>query len=152
MWHTYDCIITVLAPSHAVDAQLSGKAEGRPLFLLTSHLLHFLLVFYSEITPTVYSTTEFSQFATIDVSTYKIFRLWLLFIFCIQRDVAGYLPSLWLSSVPGEAEKDGWERGPTRVKPSAPLGPGRSSEAEPMAADAGLDFRAGMAVKINRNL
>lgn len=38
------------------------------------------------------------------------------------------------------------------MKPSAPLGPDRSSEAEPMAADAGLDFRAGMAVKINRNL
>lgn len=38
------------------------------------------------------------------------------------------------------------------MKPSAPLGPGRSSEAEPMVADAGLDFRAGMAVKINRSL
>lgn len=34
------------------------------------------------------------------------------------------------------------------MKPSAPLGPGRSSEEEePDAAEAGLDLRAGMAVK-----
>lgn len=33
------------------------------------------------------------------------------------------------------------------MKPSAPLGPGRSSEEDPEAAKAGLDLRAGMAVK-----
>lgn len=69
----------------------------------------------------------------------------------MHSDIPDYLPSLLPSSVPGEPEKDGWRRGPTRVKPSAPLGPGRSSEAEPEAepeaAEAGLDFRAGMAVK-----
>lgn len=33
------------------------------------------------------------------------------------------------------------------MKPSAPLGPGRSSEEEPVAAEAGLGLRAGIAVK-----
>lgn len=52
---------------------------------------------------------------------------------------------MWFSSIPGEPEKEGWGSGPTRAKPSAPLGPGRSSDAEPEAAEAGLDLRAGMA-------
>lgn len=33
------------------------------------------------------------------------------------------------------------------MKPSAPLGPGRSSEEEPEAAEAGFDFRGGMPVR-----
>lgn len=33
------------------------------------------------------------------------------------------------------------------MKPSAPLGPGRVSEARPEAAEAGLDLWAGMAVE-----
>ncbi len=59
----------------------------------------------------------------------------------------GYSPSLWLSSVPGGPVREGCGGGPTRVKPSAPLGPGRSSEEEPEAEETGLDLRAGMAVE-----
>lgn len=48
------------------------------------------------------------------------------------------LPSFSGSSVP---DREGWGRGTPQVKPSAPLGPGRSSEA------AGADLRAGTTVQ-----
>lgn len=72
--------------------------------------------------------------------------IYLLNSYTLHKADPGCSPSLWLSSVTVAPESEGWGGGPTRVKPSAPLGPGRSSEDEPEGAEAGLDLRAGIAV------